>query len=99
MIEDSSLGQCRKANSTLCSANCKTCSFSNDFCLSCKENSLYPYLDMSSGKCIGDDANLCNNTFSSRFYIDKTEKKCKVCTELCKTCERGPNVCTSCWAF
>jgi hypothetical protein len=81
-----------------CSPSCLTCSLNPDWCLSCNQTSALPVLDSSTGRCIPENQRLCGQGLSNMkvncFYIENASLECKICSELCKTCEENPIRCT-----
>lgn len=95
-LENSETRQCMNP-SYKCDKSCKTCSTNPSFCLSCDPtNADHAVFDRTVGKCIPNKASLCNDTTSSKFFINSTKLECERCTELCKTCEDSSKICTSC---
>ncbi len=83
-----------------CNNSCKICSLDPNYCLNCNKTSNYPVYDPSTGRCIPKNPALCGQGIPknimkvNRFYIDEASLECKLCSELCKTCEDTPTKCT-----
>jgi hypothetical protein len=101
MRENAVTRACASTFKERCSPSCLTCSLNPNWCLSCNQTSALPVLDASTGRCIPNNQRQCGqgltNMKVNRFYIESASLECKICSELCKTCEDDPIRCTQCW--
>lgn len=70
-----------------CQSNCATCTGDQNICLTCLENSFYPFLQ--EGKCLTQ----CSTGYSS----NGSTNKCVECNSKCSTCTQdSKDKCLSC---